>query len=259
MTSFEDVRPSLHPSILYMCGQREISPTTLKEHWQFFVHFKEKRRFKFVQSLFPKCHIEACKGSLEDNIKYCSKETTSVVDTFFEFGEKPKNGRPKLESSEIIKRLKVQSPTKVLDADPSLWRSVKQLQLIASMFKACRNYMPYVYYFYGKPGSGKTRTASLISSFLGETYYKPAGKWWDGYNQQPCCIIDDVHTNEISTSEFKRVADRYPYKVEYKGGFMEFNSPVIFLTSNFPYQCIWPNQPDYTWFSRRVVKVLEYY
>lgn len=55
----------------YMFG-REICPTTGNKHLQGFMELKKASRITELTVL--KCHLEKCKGSEEDNEKYCSKD-----------------------------------------------------------------------------------------------------------------------------------------------------------------------------------------
>lgn len=84
--------------------------------------------------------------------------------------------------------------------------------------------------FYGASGTGKSRRAAELCGSE-STYYKPRGKWWDGYANQDNVIIDDFY-GWLSFDEFLRIADRYPCRVEVKGGFAEFTSKRIVITSN---------------------------
>lgn len=66
----------------------------------------------------------------------------------------------------------------------------------------------------------------------GSVYYKSTGKWWDYYQHEDTVIWDDFRGCDYNLSEFLKLLDRYPYKIEYKGGMCEFNSKSIILTSN---------------------------
>ncbi|AMH87652.1 replication-associated protein [Pacific flying fox associated cyclovirus-2] len=83
----------------------------------------------------------------------------------------------------------------------------------------------------GTPGVGKSRFANEVGSALGDTYYKPRGEWWDGYYQQRSVIIDDYY-GWLKYDELLKICDRYPHKVPVKGGYEEFTSEYIFITTN---------------------------
>lgn len=56
----------------YLYG-KEICPTTGRTHFQGFMHLKKAMRITELK-LIGKPHLEACKGSEEQNEKYCSKD-----------------------------------------------------------------------------------------------------------------------------------------------------------------------------------------
>jgi len=65
----------------YIIG-KETCPNTGRLHLQGFVGFKGKgKRFNEIESLF-KWHIEPCKGSEEQNVKYCSKDKNYIKHGF---------------------------------------------------------------------------------------------------------------------------------------------------------------------------------
>lgn len=59
----------------YIIGY-ETCPTTSKKHLQVFFEYNTKRGISFdsLKRQWPKTHFEPCKGNLESNLKYCSKE-----------------------------------------------------------------------------------------------------------------------------------------------------------------------------------------
>jgi len=59
----------------FAVGQLEISPTTGREHIQAFVYYTNARSFKSVKDDFKifSAHIEAAKGTVADNVAYCTK------------------------------------------------------------------------------------------------------------------------------------------------------------------------------------------
>lgn len=104
--------------------------------------------------------------------------------------------------------------------------------------------------FYGASGTGKSRRAAELCGSE-STYYKPRGKWWDGYANQDNVIIDDFY-GWLSFDEFLRIADRYPCRVEVKGGFAEFTSKRIVITSNQAPSQWWRGE----WFKGEQLKAL---
>lgn len=75
----------------YMIYGFETCPSTGRDHFQGYFVLKEKKRFKQTKELIaPSVHIELAKGSLEDNITYCSKSGD-----FKEYGTRPGSNKGK--------------------------------------------------------------------------------------------------------------------------------------------------------------------
>ena len=102
-----------------------------------------------------------------------------------------------------------------------------------------RDFKTEVRFYYGRPGSGKSRRAQQEAQATGgRIYYKPRGDWWDGYKQHECVIIDDFY-GWIKYDDLLKICDRYPYQVPVKGSFEQFTSKYIWITSNVGLESIY--------------------
>jgi len=138
----------------------------------------------------------------------------------------------------MIKELK--SDKEIMDSYPEqMIKNHRGINYCKNLHRQKRRFKPYVEVRYGDPDTNKTRTFFDTYGY-DNSYKKPSGKWWDMYNNEDYVLIDDFE-GEIPYTEFKNLVDRYPHKVECKGGFHEFNSKVICFTSNLN-----PN----SWYSR---------
>lgn len=113
-----------------------------------------------------------------------------------------------------------------------------------------RNNKPVVLWFYGESGTGKSFQAWRIGhqlcgttpgdrfSFGRQPYPKdPCGHWWDNYAQQRVVIIDDIRPDAMPFDSLLRIFDHNPLQLQNKGGYVQFNSPFIIITSRQdPYQ-----------------------
>jgi len=45
------------------------------------------------------------------------------------------------------------------------------------------------------------------------------GQWWDGYEQQECVVFDDMRKDTFKFHELLRLFDRYPLRIQVKGGY----------------------------------------
>ena len=99
--------------------------------------------------------------------------------------------------------------------------------------KCTKRQKPVVLWFYGKTGTGKTRTAVEIAEEAGKEYWLSSGedlKWFDGYNGQPYAIIDDFRKGMCKFNYLLRLLDRYSMAVQVKGGWTKWNPLVIIIT-----------------------------
>ena len=99
---------------------------------------------------------------------------------------------------------------------------------------AKRDFKTELHIFHGPTGTGKSHTAYNEAKALGEVYFKPEGKWWDGYNGQESVILENFRGGlsvGFQTS-LCCLADRYPMQVPIKRGFRQFISKRIYITSN---------------------------
>lgn len=94
-----------------------------------------------------------------------------------------------------------------------------------------RDWKTEVFLFWGEPGSGKTRRAHEMAP---HAYWKmPGQKWWDEYMGEEDVIIDDFKPDEWDRDILLRLMDRYPCRVEFKGGSVQFAAKRLFITTNF--------------------------
>ena len=251
----------LPSSMTYLHFQEEVCPTTQRHHYQGFcripVHVrmtqaKKKVQKAFSTSLSPRMCVT--NGSVESNIRYCSKPDTRVPGTHPTIlGEPPaheSNGKPT--STPLICKALLEDRLTPLEAlrDPQIDDRVKSYALryaktwnylLSSMIEE-RSLLvdPKVIVFYGVPRSGKTK---LAHEMFPSSYIKGSGKWWDHYHGQTTVIYDDFDGSSMCFGDWKRVVDRYPMLVEMKGGTSKLASTVHIITTN-----VYPSH----WWSKKV-------
>lgn len=85
--------------------------------------------------------------------------------------------------------------------------------------------------FWGPTGTGKTRVVYKmfpdVFSLLDET-----GKWFDGYMGHENALFDDFDGASIGITYLLKLADRYPFRVQIKGGTVNWRPRRLFITSN---------------------------
>lgn len=88
---------------------------------------------------------------------------------------------------------------------------------------------------WGPSGTGKSKLAYTLAEQMhpNNYYVKPAfNTWWDGYNGEKCVILDDF-CGQWPITYTLLVLDRYPLKVEFKGGSTELLANNFIITSNY--------------------------
>ncbi|ADD62471.1 replication-association protein [Cyclovirus NG12] len=211
---------------------KEVGEENGTPHLQGFCNLHKPMRFGTIKkSIDNAIHIEKANGSDIDNQKYCSK-----AGNFFETGTPSQQGRrTDLESLVAGIAAGANTTSKVATEFPAMYikyhRGINEYLKLAFPIKP-RTEKTWVYYYWGPTGSGKSRRALEEAQSINadSIYYKPRGLWWDGYHQQENVIIDDFY-GWIKYDELLKITDRYPYKVQVKGGFEEFTSTRIWITS----------------------------
>ncbi len=71
----DEVTADVGGNLVYCIMQREVSPTTGRHHMQGYLCFNKQLRFRTVKDMcLDGAHWEIARGSLKQNIDYCSKE-----------------------------------------------------------------------------------------------------------------------------------------------------------------------------------------
>lgn len=196
---------------------------------------------KWKEIIGTRAHIEAARGTAEENKAYCTKEDTRAGEPW-EHGSVPSPGRRSDLDGIIAAARDVSLPmADVLEANPEAYmRYYKGLQSIRSISFGRRDFKTVIFWYWGPTGTGKSRRAHEEAP---DAYWKQGGtKWWCGYDGHADVIIDDYRRDLCSFNELLRLFDRYPLQVETKGGNISFIAKRIFVTT--------PKLPHQTWEGR---------
>nr|WBG01442.1 replication-associated protein [Army ant associated cyclovirus 2] len=214
---------------------KEIAPNTGTRHLQGYCNLSKPMRFSTIKKCIGNSiHIEKAVGSDHHNQTYCSK-----TGDIFEAGAPVKRGeRTDLQSLLADIQNGDTSKRVLAEKHPSVY--IRYFRGIDEYLKLLhpipvRDFKTEVYYYWGRPGTGKSRTALEEARQIDKDsiYYKPRGLWWCRYQQNTCVVIDDFY-GWIKYDELLKICDRYPYRVQTKGSSEEFTSKHIWITSNVP-------------------------
>lgn len=204
-------------------------------HLQGYVEFKDAKSLASVKKLLGgRCHLEKRRGTPLEASNYCKEDGR-----FFERGKLSNQGK-RTDLDEIADLVKNEGVQGVIETRPDAFiKYGRNIERLAEYLYVPRTTKPEVIWLYGLTGTGKTLEATKRS----DSYYIWNGKkWWNGYRQQEVVIIDDYSWNksEDDFRELLRLLNEYTIQVETKGGMVYFNSPIIYITCEFPPHAIFP-------------------
>lgn len=223
-----DWTPDLPEGIAWIRGQLERGANSDYEHWQVCLSAKKKcslTSLLSVSALPTTGHYELTRSRAAKD--YVWKEDTRVGEQF-EFGSMA------FERNSVVDWDSIREDARKNDLSncPSdiYVRYYNQLSRIGadhtqpvSMVRTCS-------VFWGRTGTGKSRTAWERAGL--QAYSKdPRTKFWCGYQGQKIIVIDEFRGG-IDIAHLLRWLDRYPVRVERKGGSYPLMAEQYFITSN---------------------------
>lgn len=219
-------------------------------HLQGYMAFESSRNFSALSKCLPRAHIEAAKGSAEQNRAYCSKGGD-----YKETGVLPRQG--KRSDLDDVREQLAREPKmeRVIEVARSL-QGVKFAQEWLKYKEPKRKWKTEVYWFYGPTGSGKSRAANEMAPDA----YRTMGtiKWWDGYDAHDDVIIDDMRRDFCKFHELLRLTDEYGFTVEVKGSSRQFVAKRIFITSCYSPDVMFETREDVAQLMRRINYIRRY-
>jgi len=233
---------SIESSCSYGIWQLELGGSTGTRHIQGYACCGKPTTFKrWKEIVGQRAHIEAARGTAQENKAYCSKEDTRVEGPW-EHGCIPQPGQRSDLTGLIAAARDATIPmADVLEEDPEgFLRYYKGIYAVRALSVPPRNFKTEVRWYYGATGTGKSRQAYEEAP---GAYWKPGGtKWWCGYDCHEYVIVDDYRRDLCTFSDLLRLCDRYPLVLETKGSSVQFVAKVIIFTT--------PKSPEETWEGR---------
>lgn len=219
-------------------------------HLQGFVIFKVVKSLRAAKKILgARYHIECMKGTVQQSVDYCSKQSE-----LFTFGtlpmtqkEKGAAGKQAYEDAWNLAKL-----GKIEEIDPGL-----RLQYYNTLNKIHKDFQPKVpdnatlcnYWIYGPSGTGKSRA---VRHKFGEHgfYNKMCNKWWDGYADEDVVLLDDFNHAPLG-HHLKIWGDHYGFQAEVKGSSKKIRPKVVIVTSNYHPRDVWDDERTYLPIERR--------
>lgn len=255
--SDEDIPSLSWKNAVFIVYQKEKGSEEGTDHYQGYVQLSKPSKLGGMKKLNSRAHWEPRRGSHDQAVAYCTKEDTRVSDPVY-LGDPVVQGQRN--DIRALHEAVVSGKTDVVlqeEFTEAYYKYYKAVDRVRANLLTPRSDKPIVEWYYGKTGTGKTRKAYEDNP---NAYFKDMsnGKWWSGYAQQDCVILDDMRKDTFKYHELLRLLDRYPLMVEFKGGAMHFNSPKIIITSCFRPEEMYDTREDLQQLLRRIDNVIEF-
>lgn len=242
---------------LYLIYGQEIAPTTNTPHLQGFIIFKSQKRLTTLKKFLERAHWEVAKGSVEQNITYCSKEDPSP----YERGDRPvtKSKRIKIDTKNMLESDLLNGPRKLATK-----RLLLGMENEKQMFKEILNNQlekPTIVYVTGASGAGKTYFA-LKDSITKYGYKNVATLRFDkngfAHINDPhaeCIVIMEFRPSCIDATTFLELTDGYGMHLNVKGGGFYIRPKAIYICSILPPEQIYREEINIQ-FMRRITQIV---
>lgn len=218
----------------YLVYGKEVAPSTGTPHLQGYLYLHKKARMNNVKNILQceSAHLEISRGSPHEASAYCKKDGV-----YKEFGLCPIDSKVQLknkwdEAYEAAKEGRFDDIPR--DLYVRYMQNWKRIFTDNQPIPQPISHLDY-HWFYGDSGTGKSVTARLENP---DHYIKGINKWWDGYREQKCVIIEEWTPMEPSLERImgaylKTWCDHHPFYAETKGGSKMIRPPKIIVTSNW--------------------------
>ena len=197
-------------------------------HLQGYINFSSPTSFNTIKKAIPKAHIEPAKGNPRQNYEYCSKEKI-----LYEDGEQPAPGKRK-DIDTIKEYIETNTNPNMSDIIDNHATSLQSIRLAETLLKYKEKPRdpknpPNILWYYGDTETGKTRKAQEDHP---NAYIKDnSNKWFEGYDAHETIIIDDMRYDTFPYNHLLRILDRYPNRLECKGGSRQNLAKTIIITA----------------------------
>jgi hypothetical protein len=240
-------------AIQYLIGQKEICPKTGNVHFQGYLEGTRPLRLSEVKNALcdQGVHLEKRNGSQAQAIGYVTKKETAVEGTLYQEGIKKEMGK-RNDLEHIVNQLNNKIPIKdIIQEEPSALKYINHMQKYEALLVPERNWVTEVIVIIGEPNTGKTRYVWDNEKDIYTVPEASSSQFFDGYTGQEVVLFDDFE-GEIKYRQMLKLCDRYPMKVNIKGGMVNWAPKKIYITSNKEIAQWYPWEDNVCALNRRV-------
>lgn len=247
-TAFENLK-KFRPTWLVVA--RETCPQTQRRHLQGACVIGQQMQFSTIKKIpgLERAHIESMKGTPQQSLVYCSKEDQNP----YQYGQCPiegkKDTRPDMHTAIAMLQEGLTVNDVIRSGDiPVLATVARYTRGLDRISHALRTHSttlprvcPMVIWIHGSTGTGKTRSIHEFARSCGQPLWTSPGsfQWFDGYDLHKLALFDDYRPSFGKFDVLLRLLDRYAMSVPVKGGFVDWQPSILFITAPQPPRVMW--------------------
>ena len=263
------------PQCRYWCMADEVGEAGTY-HTHVYLACQNAVMFSTIQKRFYGVHIEAARGSHQENRDYIRKEGkwlndakhgTSVPGTFEESGELPEETDQRVQVSEAIYGMIKDgaSNAEILEAFPSAMNRLPHIEATRQTIRKEQYRKEFrhveVHYIWGKTRVGKTR--SVMEKYGYDQVYRVTSYQhpFDGYEGEPVLLLDEFRSS-LPFTDLLKYLEGYPVMLPCRYADKAACFTQVYIVSNIPlseqYPHIQAEEPQ-SWdaFKARLTEVYE--
>lgn len=230
----------------YIVVGKETGKKNGTPHLQGYCELNTQMRLNAIHRISPRmAGIDTRRGTQSQAIDYCKKDME-----FIEFGTPRQQG--KRDDLDNVRELALDCGLREVTCFANA-QQIAVAQKFLTYNEEGRNWEMNIIWITGPSGCGKSRMAHELAP---NAYCKDGSKWWDGYDGHEDIIIDDFRDSWWDITYMLKLLDRYPFRVEYKGGYRQMRAKRIIVTSiKHPSDCYLNTGECKKQLTRRITKI----
>jgi len=259
---------TLPAGVRYITWQYERADTG-QLHLQGYIELVKAQYLSWLHAnISSTARFRVRRGTQEEAVVYVHKEETRL-EGFWELGKKTRGTGMRTDLDSFRDAISAGTPLRDLQHDHILCLSKypRLYHMLAPLARPIRRkgHGVYVTLCYGRPGTGKTRSIYDQWEDSPQFYRIPScrsgGIWMSGYDFHEKVLLDEFAgaSSHMRLDRLLEITDRYPLRLETKGGFVWFHPKELAITTTTHprYWYVWDKRSDhYAALRRRIHKVL---